>query len=111
MTSERQTQTAASRVRPLSTNTSDLASDLSTHTVRRRKSDTDLKGSVRHVRLRLTTGWQPITHNPRTLIVTCSECRVGMVNETNLMRRHGWRESSVGRHRRYLCGDCAAVTA
>jgi hypothetical protein len=51
--------------------------------------------------------WGPISHNPRTLIVTCSECQAGTVNETNAMRRHGWRESSVGRHRRYLCGRCA----
>jgi hypothetical protein len=55
--------------------------------------------------------WQPISHNPRTIIVTCSECQVGTVNETNAMHRAGWQESSVGRHRRYLCADCAEVTA
>jgi hypothetical protein len=52
--------------------------------------------------------WQPITHNRRTLIVNCSKCQVSEVNETNRLRRGGWRESAVGRHRRYLCGACVA---
>ena len=53
--------------------------------------------------------WQAITHNPRTLIVTCVRCHVGTVNEGNGMRRAGWQETSVGRHRQYRCGACAVA--
>lgn len=78
-----------------------------------RNPDTTSRVGVRGVRVGNVelASWQPITHNPRTLIVTCSGCHRGIVNETNAMRRQGWRERSVGRHRAYLCGECAAEVA
>lgn len=56
-------------------------------------------------------GWELIHHNPRTLIVVCSECDRSIVNETNAMRRAHWQELSVGRHRIFRCGHHAEVPA
>jgi hypothetical protein len=55
--------------------------------------------------------WQPIHHNPRTLIVECAECNRSVVNETNQMRRAHWEELTVGRHRIFRCGHCSEVAA
>jgi hypothetical protein len=54
-----------------------------------------------------SNGWELIHHNPRTLIVTCSDCQRGVVNETNQMRRAKWEELQLGRHRLYRCGRCS----
>ena len=54
-------------------------------------------------------GWEPIHHNPRTLIVLCYQCQRGVVNETNQMRRSGWQELSVGSRRVYRCGRCSGI--
>ena len=57
--------------------------------------------------IRSATGWEPIHHNPRTLIVVCFECQRGVVNETNQMRGVGWQESRFGSRRIYRCGPCS----
>lgn len=57
----------------------------------------------------IRTGWQPVTHGARTLIVTCVVCRRGIVNETNGMHRAGWQETRYGRGRIFRCGECASA--
>lgn len=56
-----------------------------------------------------STRWQRLTRPPRRLWVACSTCGYSHLNETNRLRRDKWEESSVGRHRQYRCGSCAAA--
>jgi hypothetical protein len=49
--------------------------------------------------------WRPVQAGGRTLIVSCVGCRRGAVNETNALRRAGWREST-DRRRLLICLDC-----
>lgn len=58
-------------------------------------------------RLPALSGWQAVAHSPRTLMVACVECRRGVVNESNQMRRAGWQELRFGRSWVYRCGRCA----
>ncbi len=49
--------------------------------------------------------WQPFAHSPRHPLVTCAICGDRLVNESNILRRHGWQETT-STPRRYPCGPC-----
>lgn len=63
-----------------------------------------------HPMLPVDAAWQPIAHYPRHPMVTCSGCRDRQVNESNVLRRHGWLET-IATPRQHLCGLCAETHA
>ena len=50
--------------------------------------------------------WQPFAHSPRYPIVTCSGCGDRLVDESNVLRRLGWTESTTTRPRYFRCAEC-----
>ena len=61
----------------------------------------------RGVAVVLPRDWQPFAHSPRYPIVTCCGCGDRLVNESNVLRRLGWTESTSTRPRYFRCGHCS----
>lgn len=54
--------------------------------------------------------WQPFAHSPKYPIVVCSGCGDRLVNESNVLHRLGWTESTTT-PRRFRCGWCSEPEA